>query len=176
MAWPVLSSQLQSMLLFSERRSGYLFTGCGSHFLICLCQRIDTVFAFSRWRGRGKETHAFEAVDPTSSGSENGSSLPPPPPYQEREWSLISHPVEYASPLFLASAGSGTIAISTTPRRKIVHHSGKKIRRTRVLLPQTAHSPERVGPSSYTHAEPVFGQDRENDADDQVCFECSLYR
>ena len=133
--------------------------------------------AFSSWRGHGKENHAIEAVDPDSSDSEKGSSLPPPPPYQEREWSLVSHPVESASPLFLAPAGSGIITAPTptTPRRKIVHRSGKRIQRSRVPLPQPALSPERVVFSSYAHAEPDFGQDRENDGDDQVCFECSLY-
>jgi len=141
------------------------------------------VSVFSSWRGHGKENHAIEAVDPDSSDSEKGSSLPPPPPYQEREWSLVSHPVESASPQFLASAGSGTITAATaatpttptTPRRKIVHRSGKRIQRSRVPLPQPALSPERVVFSSYAHADPDFGQDRENDGDDQVCFECSLY-
>lgn len=118
-------------------------------------------------------------VDPGSSDSEKGSSLPPPPPYQEREWSLVSHPVESASPLLLASAGSGTIAAATTtpttPRRKIVYRSGKRIQRSRAPLPQPALSPERVVFSSYAHAGPDFGQDSENDGDDQVCFECSLY-
>lgn len=135
--------------------------------------------AFSSWRDRGKETHVIEAVDPASSDSENGSSLPPPPPYQEREWSLVSYPIEPASQLSLASAGSGIIAATTTtpttPRRKIVHRSGKKIQRSRVPLPQPALSPECVVRSSYAHAEPDFGQDRENDGDDQVCFGCSLY-
>ena len=115
----------------------------------------------SSWRGRDKETHAVEAADP-SSDSENGSShqLPPPPPYREREWTPISHPIVSASRPF----PSTTV---TTPRRKIVHRSGKRIRRTRAFRPQTAPSPERVGPSSHTPVEPDPGQDN---GDDHVCF------
>lgn len=120
------------------------------------------------WRGRGKDPHAIETADPASPDSENGSAqqFPPPPPYQEREWTPVSYPSPPAEHVTPPSAS----ASATTPRRKAVQRSIRRTRRPRLARPQTAPSPGRAGPST-THVQPPefnFGRGEEDGGDDQM--------
>ncbi|KAF5351262.1 hypothetical protein D9756_008462 [Leucocoprinus leucothites] len=124
--------------------------------------------SISSWRGRGKDPHAIETADPASPDSENGSAqqFPPPPPYQEREWTPVSYPSPPAEHVTPPSAS----ASATTPRRKAVQRSIRRTRRPRLARPQTAPSPGRAGPST-THVQPPefnFGRGEEDGGDDQM--------